>query len=57
MAKWHDNNNDMIKKKEGWTIWSCIQDQLFVCVCVCCLIVIIRNSMNDMLGSLKIAAE
>lgn len=53
MAKWHDNNNDIIKKKRGGQV-----GHAFKTICVCGLIVIIRKtSMNDMLGSLKIAAE
>ena len=54
MAKWHDNSNDIIKKSGV--------EKLVVCSIpiarVCSLIVIIRKtSMNDMLGSSKIAAE
>lgn len=56
MAKWHDNNNDMIKKRGVDNL--VMHSRPTLCVCVCCLIVIIRKtSMNDMLGSLKIAAE
>lgn len=55
VAKWHDNNNDMIKKRGVDNL--VMHSRPTLCVCVCCLIVIIRNSMNDMLGSLKIAAE